>query len=65
MIGYWLGAVSRDAFLREHFQRAPIAQPALGRAIAPLLIGVVAFSLRKASRIGRVLAPMALTTREM
>jgi ribosomal protein L16 Arg81 hydroxylase len=37
VIGYWLGAVARDTFLREHFQRAPIAQPTLGRAIAPLL----------------------------
>lgn len=37
MIGHWLGSMSRDAFLRDHFQRAPIAQPALGRAIVPLL----------------------------
>ena len=27
----------REAFLREHFQRTPLAQPSLGRSIAPLL----------------------------
>ncbi|HEX8253840.1 MAG TPA: cupin domain-containing protein [Thermoanaerobaculia bacterium] len=37
MIANWLGAMTRETFLREHFQRAPIAQPKLGRAIAPLL----------------------------
>ncbi|HYO75831.1 MAG TPA: cupin domain-containing protein, partial [Thermoanaerobaculia bacterium] len=37
MIANWLGAMPRETFLREHFQRAPIAQPKLGRAIAPLL----------------------------
>jgi ribosomal protein L16 Arg81 hydroxylase len=37
VIANWLGAMTRETFLREHFQRAPIAQPKLGRAIAPLL----------------------------
>jgi 50S ribosomal protein L16 3-hydroxylase len=37
VIASWLGAMPREAFLREHFQRAPLAQPALGRALSPLL----------------------------
>lgn len=37
MIGSWLGPLSREAFFREHFQRAPLAQPALGRAAVGLL----------------------------
>ncbi|MDQ3283757.1 MAG: cupin domain-containing protein [Acidobacteriota bacterium] len=37
MIASWLGAMPRQTFLREHFQRAPLAQPALGRALAPML----------------------------
>jgi ribosomal protein L16 Arg81 hydroxylase len=37
VIASWLGAMPRERFLREHFQRAPLAQPALGRALAPLL----------------------------
>jgi ribosomal protein L16 Arg81 hydroxylase len=37
VIGSWLGPLSRDAFFREHFQRAPLAQPAHGRAAVGLL----------------------------
>ena len=37
MIANWLGALPREAFLRQHFQRAPLAQPSLGRSLTPLL----------------------------
>jgi 50S ribosomal protein L16 3-hydroxylase len=37
VIASWLGAMPREAFLREHFQRAPLAQSSLGRAATGLL----------------------------
>jgi ribosomal protein L16 Arg81 hydroxylase len=37
MLTTWLDDMPRDVFMREHFQRAPLARPATARAAVPLL----------------------------